>query len=315
MAINYVDSTSFLGKISLPGAPTTDTLHAILRLGSGFEIEGKPIACCLMLGNTAALPARPRVNNKMGWVDNAPFYIQGAIDPEFIKRFCSTGRSAHLCCKINQDGIIESVWLITRGVTWRHYAVGGQAVVLIEPPNCVWILKDGNVSQQIIQLRKSREWVARTIAAVIQDPVVAGIAPGNRIQRLLIETLYLASQQIQGMAIAIVPGDFDAHAKTIGNLAISSSITVNVDVTDPIQLLRFAEMDGCTLVKTAAHGFTVVSTGVYLETHGGRHASAEALSRQLDGIVVAVVSQDGPVTWYKGGVGHLIEDEDRFRPW
>lgn len=303
-----------------PPVPGASSLFkkALLDLASGHNVEGRPISCCILMG--PAPREEIQINNQ-----SISFYSENngqiVLDSEFIKLYCSTVEANHLCCRIDpNDGRLLGVSLIPRNELLKTLGGRDHVVALIEPTKSLRFYQRGQLDLQIIQFGGgSGYYVARKMDRTLSHETMGRISSSSQKtpQRVLLTTLCQASQQGHGIAIGVIfQGRTPSTIMDRIAVTISRSFDINIEVTSADQLFRLSEMDGCVLVTPTNGGFTVFKAGCYLTGPGGRHASAEYLSQQLgeDGIV-AVVSQDGPISWFFNGTKLNIEDEVRYKLW
>ncbi|MBF8271363.1 MAG: hypothetical protein HW380_468 [Magnetococcales bacterium] len=327
---NYHPTINFVDDF-ITSCPDVTFRKTLLLLASGLEIEGRAISCHVLFGKPPSLNNMIRVNRLSDAYINIlekefdndgdareKYTENGRVNQHFLKELSATSRSAKLLCHFHgTPSKLLGLYLVPYFMNLRQVATDDRVVVSVEPPRCLWVYQGGKLEQQVIQLRGSGDWVVRNVQKVLdQSPInmlarmqVSGDCLGPA--RLLLETLYMASQQVHGISIAVLPGDHSGMSV----LKPNKSKTVDMSVSTPDRLLRFCEWDGMTVVQPKNGGLHVLASGVYLDGPGGRHDSSSKLSASLDNGFVVVVSQDGPVSWYVKGKKILIEDKTRYQIW
>ncbi len=346
---------NFLRKVSdsFGGDGDIDLHRALINLASGLEIEGRPIVCHFVLADKGGGQGFPSGGNQLcckvglpwGRTGDGELYdANGRVSGSVLKFIASTAWSADsiLCQLAYRDSncwgksgkgcwYISALYLIERNFNLRQIAIEGCTIISIEPPRCMRVYHDGRLVSQILQLRSTGEWVVRKpsdtvlrnneILLLITRCYKWGDNPLSLY--ILVEALYMASQQAHGAMVAVLTGS--GSSDVLDGVRRSGFWDVRSEISSPGALLRFCELDGCTVVKLIREEpekLYVDQAGVYFNVSGkgtsdglgARHATAKYVSEKLgeNGFVV-VVSQDGPISWYFKGVRTFLEDKDRYR--
>jgi len=322
--------------LRLDQSVVTDFVRILLAL-SGTQIEGDEISCCLLLPKQHArlelhgVPIPRPQDFPAAFVE--PFKPgTGQHFARNIRRLRDTvgrtGDAVDLVVVLSDKGGIEQLILLgSQEDPWTLSAAG--QVIHLRPRGSLWILDGGDSEKQILRLRDGTGWTLRDLKTeVALFRHLFGARYSETFGRTVIKAAWRASQQGRGASMLIVDLDFDAY-RTACDAGGDDAPRRRLHLPVPIpfrhhrELMRLAVLDGSTLVTEVSEGGAghpgasqpqILDACAYFLTPGGRHESAAHVVRCVDWVRGAiVVSEDGPITWFKDDNGPQVVGGDNVR--